>query len=247
MMQKSPSLRMDAPGNTHSTTQPSCLHQSKCCINQQLKDASGLCLSALKRRQRLRPRHVLFRQNTPSNTLFLVREGLLKTQRVTPDGQLVIAGFYFPGEIMCLETLDSRRHDTEAVALETSEVCAFDRQRLIDACSREPLLNNWLISRMGRRLQQKEADLCWIMRMNRGDRVLRFFVELHHRLAACASSGECSLPRSMTKHDIALYLHMSPETLSRTIAELRRDSLLDVGRHSFTLRDIDLAQSLIQI
>jgi hypothetical protein len=40
---------------------------------------------------------------------------------------------------------------------------------------------------------------------------------------------------------------MSPETLSRTIAELRRDSLLDVGRHSFTLRDIDLAQSLIQI
>jgi CRP/FNR family transcriptional regulator len=181
----------------------------------------------------------LFHHNAPISTFYLVHKGSIKTERVTPDGQLIVTGFHFAGDLVALESIAATRHATDAIALENSEVCEFDKQSMMALCAQETTVSTWLIQQLGMRLKDKDAASCWATRMKRSDRVLRFFVELHDRLHADSHAPSGRAPKPMTKHDIAMYLHMSPETLSRTIGELRKAGWLQVMASEFILTDVE--------
>jgi CRP/FNR family transcriptional regulator len=221
---------------------PSCLRQQSCDLLSDVPSGTELCAVALKRRYELRRGETLFRQHDPCSTVYLVRKGSLKTERITPEGQLVITGFQFPGDLLGLASLSATRHVAGGVALETSEVCEFDVERLLALCSTETVLNRWFIRHLGQELQEKDAALCWATRMKCCDRVLRFFVELHDWLSPSDPCPPEPLRMPMTKQDIAMYLHMSPETLSRTLGDLRNEGTLRVSGTTFVLTDIRQAR-----
>ena len=221
---------------------PGCVRQHCCDLVPHVPSGTSLCALALKRRRRLQRGEALFRQHDPLCAVYLLRQGCLKTERVTPEGLLVVTGFGFPGDLVGLESLSGTKHLTSCVALAASEVCEFDVDRLLSISSGEPRLFRWIVRRLGQGLQEKDAALYWATRRKCCDRVLRFFVTLHDWLGIPEAYPPEPVRMPMTKHDIAMYLQMSPETLSRALAELRGKGALRVTGATFVLTDVRQAR-----
>jgi CRP/FNR family transcriptional regulator len=230
----------ESPKAEPSSLCPSCAQQDACDLLRYVPRGTPLCTAALKRRRALQRGDVLFRQYDKLTALYLVRKGSLKTEQVTPSGQLVVTGFCFPGDLVGLESLSGHRQMAGGVALENSEVCEFDVRRLVSLCAQYPALSEWFVRRLGQGLREKDAALCWTTRMKCCDRVLRFFVELNDRLGTSAAHPPGQVQMPMTKHDIAMYLNMSPETLSRTLGALRDEGALRVSGSTFVVMDVEL-------
>lgn len=203
------------------------------------------CVGVVQRRQSIDSGELLYRRDTPFATLFLVSRGAIKTQRVTSDGGMVVTGFHLPGEIVGLDTIGDTHYRCDAIATTDSEICRLNFQRLLNHCSHVPAVHAWVIARIGVHLRQRESDLSWAARMRSEDRVLRFFVDLQRRLVEgpFAEHGvQSRLP--MKKQDIAMYLQMSPETLSRNLTKLRERGLLLTDDDWFDIPDPDRARRM---
>ena len=211
-----------------------CGRQPVCRLRQSLPYpyATGI----VQRRESLSAEVALFRQGAPFQSVFLVCRGAVKSQRVTPEGGIVVTAFHLPGEFVGLDALGDPQHCSDAVTTVDSELCKLSVERLLGHCARQPAAHAWLITRIGDYLRQKDADLSWATRMRTDDRVLRFFVGLDRRLnGPTGAVRETWLP--MKKQDIARYLHMTPETFSRNLAKLRDHGLLQLHDDRFTLPD----------
>lgn len=187
----------------------------------------------------------LYCRGSPFSSLFLVCTGSVKTQRETPDGGLVVTGFFLPGDIVGVDAIADLHHPSDAIAINATEVCQLDFARLLSHCASMPGLQAWVISRIGFCVRRHDADPSWSTGLQAHRRVLRFFLELHGRLADEAAAQALSLP--MKKQDIARYLQMTPETLSRNLGQLRREGLLELDDNRFSLPDAERARQVTQL
>ena len=108
---------------------------------------SSDCLVRVKDSEDARPRagmpitgHVIrrgthiFRMGDSFDTLYSVRSGAVKTYRLTEDGEQQVTGFYLPGDLFGLESVEADVYASNAVALDTSCICAFQFDRLEALC-----------------------------------------------------------------------------------------------------------------
>ena len=189
------------------------------------------------RRRSLRCGERLYSRNAPFKVLFQICSGALKTQRETIDGDLVVTGFFLPGDIVGGDAIAARRFPSDAVATTDCEVCELDFEGLLSVSACTPELTAWLFSQLSSYAQRKDSDLSWPCGRATHLRVLRFFLDLSERLGQAAPGHQLTCDLPMRKQDIARYLCMTPETLSRNLLALRRDGLLQLGHKCFTLPD----------
>jgi len=223
-----------------------CLAAEYCFLGSPFPGEAADCAAIVQRRFPLATNQVLFRRGARFTSVFMVSKGALKTQRVTADGNLIVTGFHLAGDIVGLEAMGEESYGCDALATTDSEICSFSVSRLLSHCSRQPGLQEWILARIGASLRSKDATLCNAKGLSGHHRILRFFLELHDRLELrSGDAGASTLP--MRKQDIAVYLNLAPETLSRNLARLREDGLLLVEADRFTLPNLELARQLTRI
>lgn len=155
-------------------------------------------------------RHV-FRAGDPFEAIAAVREGTVKTWRVDRAGREQVLGFHLPGEIIGLSAIDNDRYPCNAVALETVQLCRFSFPRIAVLATRVPGLQQELFRVMSRDIGHAERLA--------GDyaadaRLAAFLVDLSARLSRRGfPPGRLYL--AMPRTDIASYLRLAPETVSR--------------------------------
>jgi CRP/FNR family transcriptional regulator len=187
----------------------------------------------------------LFRQGAPFSGLHIVRSGSVKTQQVTIDGDVHLREFCLEGDLLGLDAIGSSTHPSEAVALQDTTTCILPYAELERLCTRIPPLQHWLLSRLGRRLQSYQRASGWTGRKDAENRVLRFFLDLQGRLAVRQRPAAGYYPLPMHKCDIALFLKITPETLSRTLGPLGSKRLVTIRGRTFRLDDVARARLLI--
>lgn len=224
-----------------------CRLRERCFLAKPLPDEDGDCAGVVQRRFALARGERLYRRGTPFGALFQVCSGALKTQRETADGGLVVTGFFLPGDVVGIEAISGDRYPSDALAIGDSEVCQLDFARLLRSCAGKPAVHVWVISCIGSYLRRKEYDLSWSTGLQTQQRVLRFFLDLYERLGGGAEGPRRTVALPMQKQDIARYLHITPETLSRNLAQLRRDGLLQLEQDRFVVPDAPRARRLTQL
>lgn len=222
-----------------------CQQQDRCFLARPLPEETGACADVVRRRFPVDGGERLYRRDAPFSSLYLVCSGSIKTQRETPEGRLVVSGFFLSGDIVGIDAIGNKTFPSDAVATAASEVCQLDFTRLLSECAGRPGLHAWVISHLGLFMSRKENDLSWSTGLQTHQRVLRFFLDLRQRLTYQPDARPLALP--MRKQDIAHYLHITPETLSRNLAQLRRDGLLYLDHGRFVLPDISRAQHLTRL
>ncbi len=242
------SARPQKPWNTAvSPACRGCRLREQCFLAAPLPREDGDCAAVVQRRFALARDDRLYRRNSAFGALYQVCSGAVKTQRETADGGLVVTGFFLPGDLVGIEAISTDHYPSDAVAIADSEVCQLDFARLLSSCSGKPGLQSWVISRIGFYIRRKDNDLSWSTGLQTHQRVLRFFLDLYERLSGDREGPRPVLELPMKKQDIARYLHITPETLSRNLAQLRREGLLQLEQDRFVVPDAPRARQLTQL
>ncbi len=178
----------------------------------------------------------LFDDGAPFDNVYMIRLGTLKTSTVSACGEEQVTGFYTPGHLVGLDAIHSRRHVSSAVALETASVCSLPYEALCRLSARMPQVQRRLLARMSQRIRDDGRRLDTLAMRGAGPRVASFLIGLlddcRHR---GREKGELVLP--MPRADIASYLVLAVETVSRTLSHLHGEQVVDVRRNRIRILD----------
>lgn len=164
----------------------------------------------------------VFRTGDPFRAIYAVREGMVKTVMVDPEGDEQILGFYLPGEVVGLDAIYPEAYPCDAVALEPSEFCRFSFPAMSDLATRVPSVQQHLF-----RLLSKELGMASLLAGDHtaDERLAAFLVDLGERYAARGLSAT-DFRLSMSRADIANYLRLAAETVSRVLGRFREGGLV---------------------
>ena len=181
----------------------------------------------------LHPGDHVFREGDPFESIAAVRAGTVKTYTVDRDGREHVLGFHLPGEVIGLNGIDGDRYPCNAIALDTATFCRFSFPRISQLATRLPGLQQTLFRLLSRDIGN--ASLLagdW----SADERMAAFLVGLSRRLAARGFSSH-RFQLTMGRTDIANYLRLAPETVSRVLKRFQDDGLIRVDRREVELTD----------
>lgn len=180
--------------------------------------------------QRRRPMErggALFRNGDPMSSLYVARDGAFKTCALSEDGNLQVIGFHLAGELIGLDALGSGRHRCDAEALTPATVCDIPYQELSRVAGELPALQRQLLRVIGRSIGRDQDHVEMMGRRHASERLALFLYSLSERYRMLGQHGhEFTLP--MSREDIASYLGMVIETVSRTFSRLQGDGIIVV-------------------
>ena len=183
----------------------------------------------------LEPGERLFDQGDPCTHFFFVLSGIVKLCRVAPSGEekvmdLVRPGHYFAEAVMFM----GGRYPLHARALEASRLVALDNRQFLELLRNNGDLCLRLFSSMSQRMHGLINEIDNLTLHSGSQRVIGFLLEQVPQGAA-SSSVHLFAP----KHVIASRLGIQPETLSRALAKLRLNNLIDVHDDTIVLNDVE--------
>ncbi len=181
----------------------------------------------LKRRQPAERNDHLFHGGQNLKSVTVLRTGSVKAYSLSHDGDEIVSGFYLPGEVIGLDALSSEKHPGFAVALEDSRYCEIpfrDFQRMLNE---SPKLNQVMLRMLSEEMTETRELLLVVGRLDARTRVSLFLLSLSRRLARRNQDPD-RFRLTMDRRDIANYLGLTIETVSRTLSGLQRDGIIDV-------------------
>ena len=189
----------------------------------------------VKRRRPVDPKQRLFSSESESKALFVAREGSFKTVAYSEDGQEQILGFHLPGELIGLDALGAGYHRCDAIALEAAGVCEVPLEALEEVAAQVPGLHHQLLRIVGRSTGLALDHMEMLGRRQAKARVLLFLHGLAERYRVLGHSHQM-IVLSMSREDIANYLGLVIETVSRSFTRLQEEGVIEVrGRHVHVL------------
>lgn len=177
----------------------------------------------------------LFRVGDPLRVLYAVRGGFFKSYLIEPNGREQVLGFHLPGELIGLDAIWPEKHQCNAVALNTASVCELPYAAITDLGRQIPGLQHSML-----RLLSKELGLSHALAgdFSAEERIAGFLLSLSSRMKARGHS-ETHLTLAMSRRDIANYLRLATETVSRVFSRFEQDGFVSVDRREVMLRDLD--------
>ena len=171
-----------------------------------------------------------------------VTTGLLRLSKLLPDGRRQIAGFLFPGDFLGITLEEEHAFTAEAVA--PSTVCKFRRHEFDAFVAEHPELERRLYAVAAHELAAARQQLVLLGRKTATERVASFLLMLASR---CPSHGSDEAELPMSRADIADYLGLRIETVSREITALKAARVIQLtSRQSFRVVDRDRLEQLAE-
>ncbi len=197
----------------------------------------GEGLAGLFRRQaseRFEPGAAVFWEGDAALHLFQIQEGVLRVYKIIGDGRRVITGFLYPGDLVGLSQRERYLYTAEAVT--RVKLRRLARNRFDEEVNGSPILRPELFHRLSDEMAAAQDQMVLLARKSAEERVASFLVVMARRLAA-GLHGQPVIELPMTRLDMADYLGLTIETVSRIMTRLTsRGVIAASGRHAITIR-----------
>lgn len=178
----------------------------------------------------------IYDQGDSPVALYAVSRGSFKTRVLDDEGLEQVVGFHFAGGLLGLDGFGDNQHHCTATALETSTVCRLPLNCLDDLMTRLPALRRQLMRLMGQTLSDDEQQLLTLGRKNSEARIATFLQNLAER-DAMRGTNTWTIDLTMKRADLANFLGMRIETVSRVMQQLQSDRVIDGTRRRVTVLD----------
>jgi CRP/FNR family nitrogen fixation transcriptional regulator len=163
----------------------------------------------------------IYGEEEPAQYLYKVVSGAVRTYRILENGRRQIAAFYVPGDVFGLETRDE--HALSAESISQSKLLLVKRRDLIALASQDNVIARLLWTLTADELRRVQ-DHTLLFAMSAEQRVAGFLIEMARRLSS--TDDEVKLP--MARRDIADYLGLTIETVSRSLTHLESTSAIKI-------------------
>jgi CRP/FNR family transcriptional regulator len=195
------------------------------------------------RKAPLKKNQHLFMAGDKFTALYVVRAGVIKLYSFSGVGDEIIHGFYLPGDVIGIDALQSEVHAFNAIAIDTVSVCNFPYSQLCNLAMQVPNLNHKLFSAMSKEVNESRLHSELLTKQNADLRVAKFIWHMVERHAGRGyASDEFRL--GILHRDVALYLGLTPETVSRILAKLHTDNVVTWKKKELTIHNKGMLQSL---
>lgn len=210
---------------------------------------SGLCLplaiapddldsvdSIIERSKPLQSGEHLYRSSEPFRAVYAVRSGALKIYTISSEGEEQVNGFHLPGEIVGLDGISTGTHVSSAVALDTTSVCAIPYDQLQELAMKVPNLQGYFFRLLSREIVE-DQHLAYLLSHKKAEQriaSLLWSLSARHKRRGL-SSTRFQLP--MSRNDIANYLGLAVETVSRVFTRLQAQEVISVDNREVALLD----------
>lgn len=195
-------------------------------------------------RRRIKTGEHLYRAGDDFNTLYAVRSGFFRTNMTLEDGREQITGFFMAGEMIGLDGIHGGAHTCDVVALEDSDVCVIPYARMQRVSQEMPAVQHQFHRMMGREITRDYGLMLLLGSMRAEERLATFLLNLSTRYAARGySATEFNL--RMSREDIASYLGLTIETVSRVLSRFQKNGLIEVGGRRIEVKDLEALRAVI--
>jgi CRP-like cAMP-binding protein len=163
----------------------------------------------------------IFGENEPAEYIYQVVSGAVRAYKVLNDGRRQIGGFSLPGDIFGLEFAEE--HIFSAEAITDAKVLVVKRSALDALASRNAPIARELFALTRRELRRAQERILLLIKSAQ-QRVAGFLLEMAERAAA-----DRTIELPMSRLDIADYLGLTIETVSRTLTALESIAAIEVS------------------
>lgn len=176
----------------------------------------------------------LFRVDDRFTAIYAVRSGCIKSYTTNLQGNELVRDFHLPGELFGFDAVYPERHHFNALILKAASLCIIPYRDLAELSRHIPGLQTGILTLMSRDFSRQQlcAEGC-----DAKQQIAIFLFDIAARLRRqCPVEHELVLP--MSREDIANYLRISPETLSRSMSKLQNAGVIHVDRANVRFLDV---------
>jgi len=167
----------------------------------------------------------VFAQEQMTTSFYNLVDGVMRLYKLLPDGRRQIIGFALPGDFLGLAA--SSHHNFSADAIGSVELCQFSRSGFARFSEDKPDLLRRINELAVRELSQAQDHIVLLGRRSAEEKVATFLVRWRNRIAEAAGASQM-VPLPMSRQDIADYLGLTIETVSRTLTSLECSAAIEV-------------------
>lgn len=200
-------------------------------------------LDSIAERTALKAGEGLIRQGDPAGHVFNITSGSVRVYKLLPDGRRQITGFLFAGDFVGLATGEDYAFSAEAI--EDATLCRFRKSDYRALIRQAPALESALLERATHELAAAQNQMLLLGRKTALERVASFLLNLPEDPVRPASDGLVRLP--MTRAEIADYLGLTIETVSRVFSRLKTTGVIRlVSLHELRIEKPDRLAALAE-
>ena len=199
------------------------------------------CVSSLKQ---FRANENVYFEGDAVKHLFEVSEGVLKLYKLTRDGRRQITGFRYPGQMLGLQVQDGYVHTAETIT--EAKLIRYSRSDL-ERLTKEVLgLAQWLLGLATLELVAAQNQMLLLGRKTASERLASFFWRLLEE-SENGDDDERTVFLPMARADIADYLGLTSETVSRMLSRFKVEGIIQLRRNGYVkIRDVDRLRELAE-
>ncbi|MCC6534710.1 MAG: helix-turn-helix domain-containing protein [Burkholderiales bacterium] len=197
-------------------------------------------------KRRVRMGEFLYRSGTPFHSLYVVRAGMFKTILLDSEGREQVTGFQMTGEVLGMDGIEKEICQSNALALEDSEVWEVPFTRLETLCRQDPGMQRVFHRLMSREIQRDYLMMLLLGSMSAEERLAAFLVNLSQRLTARGYSATRFILR-MSRREIGSFLGLTLETVSRVFSRFQREGLIRAELKAVELKDVARLRAMVGI
>jgi len=208
---------------------------SRLCLPVALSEEDVASLEAIIDRPKPLSRgDYLYQAGDAFESLYVVRSGAIKTFTVDSGGTEQITGFYLPGELFGLSSINDVQQNATAQALERTNLCILPYADIDELCASVPSLARQIMKVMSDEIREDHALLTLVSKKRAESRLATFLLSVSQRLKKRKLPDD-AFQLSMSRSDIGNYLGLAEETVSRMFTRFQEEGLLTVQRKQISL------------
>lgn len=235
--------KSERPDAADPTSQPC----RNCDVVRELAFCADLSNDELKRlssarcHAQLPASFAVFREGDPADHVYSISTGAVKLYKLMSDGRRQIIGFLFSGDMFGLG-LDGGYCYT-AETLVPTQLCRFTYRKLDSMMVELPRLERRMFTMTVKDLVAAQEQMLLLGRKTAKEKVATFLLRLSRRAEQQGLSAT-SIALPMSRADIADYLGLTIETVSRTFTQLKREGIigLPASGHVMLTEEIGLKE-----
>ncbi len=183
----------------------------------------------------------LFEQGAPADHVYNVVSGTVRLFKLLSDGRRQIVGFALAGDFLGLSLAETNAFGAEIV--DDAHLCQFERSQISQFADENNELLHRLHEFISHELSIAQDQMVILGRLHAEERVAVFLMNMHQRFARIGRKS-VTVPLPMLRADIADYLGLTVETVSRTISRLAREKILLVVPDGIRILNMERLKAL---
>ncbi len=201
-------------------------------------------LSELVNQQRVLHRNdFLYKAHETFKKIIIIRSGSVKTYKINSNGEMTITGFCYPGEILGFNAIASKTYQENALALDTLSICELNYSELEKLSDKFPCFDHQLIKLMSEKLS---TNFLLNLSSSAESKMAFFLLNISNKMKNYGTTG-MNFNLSMTREDIARYLGLATETVSRILSKFQLNNVLECSKKNIIVKDHYQLQALASL